>query len=96
MSIKKSNPNVEIVLMTPTYNDEGTGVQSCLDPYCKNVIELALKYIDMHKLWMEHLIVGSDNYGQRNWLSGAIGDTCHFSKKGAANAAEFIFSELDK
>lgn len=98
--LMKSNPNAEIVLMTPTYNDGGTGTQSCLDTYCEKVIELArqkgLRYIDMHKLWMEHLIVGSDNYGQRDWLSGAIGDTCHFSKKGASDAAKFIFSELDK
>ena len=98
--LKNSNPNAEIVLMTPTYNDEGTGTQSCLDTYCEKVIELArqkgFQYIDTHKLWMEHLIVGSDNYGQRDWLSGAIGDTCHFSKKGAANAANYIFSELDK
>ena len=98
--LKKGNPNAEIVLMTPTYNDNGTSAQSCLDPYCEKVIELARKngfqYIDMHKLWMEHLIVGSENYGQRDWLSGAEGDSCHFSKKGAADAAKFIFSELDK
>ena len=49
----------------------------------------------MYKLWMEHLIVGSHNYGQRDWLSGAIGDTCHFSEISAANAPGFIFSELD-
>ena len=83
--LKKSNPNAEIVLMTPTYNDEGTCTQSRLDNYCEKVIELARKngfqYIDTHKLWMEHLIVESDNYGQRDWLSGAIGDTCHFPKK---------------
>lgn len=55
---KNSNRNAEIVLMTPTYNDEGTDTQSCLDPYCEEVIELArqkgLRYIDMHKPWMEH------------------------------------------
>lgn len=98
--LKNSNPNAEIVLMTPSYNDEGIGTQSCLDPYCEKAIELARKngfqYIDMHKHWMEHLIVGSENYGQRDWLSGAEGDLCHFSQKGAADAAKYIFSELDK
>ena len=96
--LKNSNPKAEIVLMPPTYNDGGTGAQSCLDPYCEKVIELAqrngLQYIDTHRLWMEHLIVGSDNYGQRDWLSGATGDSCHFSKKGANYTAEYIFSNL--
>ena len=96
--LKKSNPNAEIVLMTPTYNDNGTSAQSCLDPYCEKVIELAqrngLQYIDTHRLWMEHLIVGSDNYGQRDWLSGAKGDSCHFSQKGAKDTAQYIFSNL--
>lgn len=96
--LKNSNPTAEIVLMTPTYNDNGTSTQSCLDPYVRKVIKLAeengFKYIDLHKAWMEHLIVGSNNYGQRDWLSGAEGDSCHFSKKGAKDAAEYIFSNL--
>ena len=39
--LKNSNPTAEIVLMTPTYNDNGTSTQSCLDPYVRKVIKLA-------------------------------------------------------
>ena len=96
--LKKSNPTAELVLITPTYNDEGRDTVSSLDPYSKKVIELAektgLKYIDLHMVWMEHLVVGSENYGQRDWLSGTAGDFCHFSQKGASETARYLFLNL--
>ena len=95
--LKENNPTAEIVLMTPTYNDQGIDTHSCLDAYSNMVIQLAndkgFKYIDLHKLWMEHLIVGSDNCGQRDRLSSCTGDACLFSKKGAEATAQF-FSEI--
>lgn len=96
--IKKENSNAEIVFMTPTYNDLGEDASSSLDAYSDMVIKLATEencqIIDTHKLWMEHLIVGSENYGQRDWLSGVNGDYCHFSPKASIATAEFIFSKL--
>ena len=45
---------------------------------------------------MKHLIVGTENYGQREWLSCIEGDSCHFSPVGSIKTAEFIFNELIK
>ncbi len=98
--LKNTNSNAKIILMTPTYNDTGMYETSGLEPYCEMVKKLAIQkgcfLIDTHKLWMEHLIIGSEHYGQREWLSGKQGDSCHFSPEGSKATAQFIFSELLK
>lgn len=96
--IRKENSNSEIVLLTPTYNDSGESIKSTLDNYSKMVKRLAnevgCQVIDTHEFWMNHLVVGTENYGQREWLSGKKGDFCHFSPAGSSATAEFIFNEL--
>ena len=56
--------------MTPTYNDGGKTSASSLDYYSDKIKLLAEEIdsllIDTHKLWMDHLIVDSENYGQRD------------------------------
>lgn len=96
--IKKRNPQCALVLMTPSYNDWGRIAESHLEPYCDRVKELAgefcLPIIDVHKLWMEHLIPGSEHFGQRDWLSDSEKDACHPTPLGAEVMASFIFSQL--
>lgn len=98
--IQKENPDTEIVLLTPSYNDSGDKTESRLDPYCARVHELAKEYgldlIDVHALWMNHLEVGGEHYGQGDWLSDCKGDMCHPSPKGAEMTARFIFEEFMK
>lgn len=98
--IKENNPNADIVLLTPTYNDSGKSEISQLKPYSDMVKKLAkeenCQLIDTHEFWMKHLIVGTENYGQRDWLSGKEGDYCHFSPVGSLETAKFIFNELIK
>ncbi len=96
--IKESSPDSKLVLMTPTYNDRGESDKSHLEPYCEAVKRVAdefgLKLIDTHKLWMEHLVVGAAHYGQRDWLSDKVGDSCHFSPAGSLATANFIVESM--
>ncbi len=98
--LKQTNPTAKLVFMTPSYNDHGISDKSVLDPYCEKIKQLAEEkaaaLIDVHKLWMEHLIIGAEHYGQGSWLSGVKGDSCHFSPEGSRATAEFIFEELTK
>ena len=50
--------------------------------------------IDTHSLWMSHLVLNSYNYGQRDWLSGVDGDSCHMSPRGSAETGRYIFNNL--
>lgn len=97
--LASDTPSAEIILMTPTYNDFGETAESHLEPYVEKMRRVAeekgYQLIDTHRLWMEHLIVGSENYGQRDWLSGKRGDSCHMSPEGSLKTAEFIFEKLD-
>ncbi len=96
--IKESAPTAKLVLMTPTYNDRGESAESHLEPYCDAVKRVAdefgLKLIDTHKLWMEHLVVGAEHYGQQDWLSNKVGDSCHFSPTGSFATAKFIVESM--
>lgn len=96
--IKRKNPKSRIVFMTPTYNDTGASLKSCLDPYSDKMKQLAQEtdsfLIDTHKLWMEHCQLNSENYGQRDWLSGVEGDACHFSPVGSIETGKFIFNAI--
>lgn len=96
--IKLKNPDARIVFMTPTYNDPGTSVKSCLDTYSDKMKQLSEEtnsyLIDTHKLWMEHCRLNSDNYGQGDWLSGVEDDSCHFSPVGSIETGRFIFNSL--
>lgn len=84
--IKTAMPNTDIILMTPTYNDLGISQESSLDSYANAMISIAkerqIPVIDLHKMWMEHMLIGGDNYGQGAWLSGRKGDCCHPSPQG--------------
>lgn len=92
--IKSAMPSADIILMTPTYNDIGTSLESSLDVYAAEMRLAAenhcLPVIDLHKLWLEHMTVGGDNYGQGDWLSGRKGDCCHPAAKGHEAIADEI------
>ena len=96
--LKENNPDAEIVFMTPTYNDRGLENKSRLDSYSDKMKQLAKEtgsfLVDTHKLWMDHCVVNSENYGQRDWLSDVEGDSCHFSPKGSIETAKFIFNSI--
>ena len=50
--------------------------------------EKCLPLVDLHALWMQHLVVGGPLNGQGDWL---VSDKCHPSDKGhAAIAAEIL------
>lgn len=93
-----TNQKAVKVFMTPTWNDDGDKCTSCLEPYSDKVKLIAkekgLQCIDTHALWMSHLKIGTENYGQRDWLSNVKGDKCHFSAVGSTATADFIFNEL--
>ena len=93
--IQRRNPETAILLLTPSYNDLGQSERSCLDAYSERVKEVAgefqLPLIDIHQKWMEHLQVGSENYGQRDWLSNQQGDSTHLSPRGAKVMAHHFF-----
>lgn len=96
--IEKVNPQADIILMTPTYNDFGTDYTSTVDPYAKKMLCVATKrnvpVIDLHELWMKHLVIGKENYGHGDWLTGNKGDTCHPSSTGHKALADFIFNSI--
>ena len=95
--LRKTNPDAEIVYMTPTYGDEGDSKESCLDEYSDVVVKHAAEtdstLVDTHKLWMDHLIVGGENRGQGDWLDD---DPWHFSPVGSYETAKFVVDELNK
>lgn len=96
--LKITNPTAEQILITPTYNDSGKTATSCLDPYSDKVIQVAneeeLLCIDAHTIFMNHLVVGAENYGQQDWLSDVAGDSAHLSPKGSCVLAELIYNNL--
>ena len=93
--IEESDPNADVIFMTPTYYDYGTEPVSRLDPYADAMQavakERAVPVIDLHRLWMEHLVIGGEQYGQGDWLNG---DRCHPSDKGHAAIGEEIARNL--
>ena len=96
--IEVAMPDTDIVLMTPTYNDLGDSTKSCLDNYSDVMKQIAVKrnipVIDLHSQWMEHLVVGAENYGQSDWLTGRRGDSTHPSDIGAKEIADVIYKVL--
>ncbi len=94
--IAKSNPNADVILMTPTVNDDHTKkTSSQLDIYATKMKEVAAEWgipvIDLHKLWMDHVDKNAANYGSGDWLTTKVGDLCHPSPKGhEAIAKEMI------
>ena len=87
-AIENGEPDADVILMTPTYNDRGETNESHLAPYVAEMRricnERAIPIIDQHRLWMEHMTVGGENYGQGDWLCGVNGDSCHPCDKGHA------------
>ena len=96
--IESAMPNTDIVLITPTYNDLGDSSDSCLDDYSAMMKQIAMErsipVIDLHSQWMEHLVVGAENYGQGDWLTGRRGDSTHPSDVGAKAMADVIYQTL--
>lgn len=93
--IEAGAPDADVIFMTPTYNDTGLSAESTVDAYAEAMIGVAkdrdIPVVDLHKLWMEHLTVGGECYGQGDWLCGRLGDCCHPSDLGHAEiAAEMI------
>lgn len=90
-SIEAAHPDADIILMTPTYYDRGTERKSCLDPYADAMKAVAsernVPMIDLHRLWMDHMCLNGENYGQGSWLNG---DRCHPSDEGHAAIAHEI------
>ena len=76
--IERTHLDADIVLMTPTYYDYGTERASRLDPYVAEMKAIAttrkIPLVDLHALWMDHLVIGADHYGQGDWLDT---DRCH-------------------
>ena len=96
--IECAMPNSDIILVTPSYHDHGTTAESHLDPYADEMkrvaMERSIPVIDLHDAWMRHLVVGGENYGQGNWLSGVNGDCCHPGDEGHKAIAEILESEM--
>ncbi len=94
-AILEKTPDADIVFLTPTYYDYGTEQKSRLDPYADAMKAVAaereIPVIDLHQLWLDHLVVGGEQYGQGDWLNG---DRCHPSDKGHAAIAEEIARNL--
>lgn len=98
--VENKTNGAEIVLMTPTYNDLGDSLKSCLDPYSRKVREIAEEkhclLIDLHQMWMDHLVLGSGNFGQRDWLGAVNGDSTHPTPLASEVMAQKIVSEIFK
>lgn len=92
--IEKKMPDTDIILVTPSFHDSGLTTESHLDPYADEMKRVAsdrnIPVIDLHKVWMEHLIEGGENYGQGNWLSGVKGDCCHPGDEGHKAIADIL------
>lgn len=91
-------PDTAIVLMTPTYNDLGKEPISVLREYCEKVFILAKEYnlplLDMHDMWMKHLVPGEKNFGQGDWLSNNPRDSAHATPKAHEIMAQKIMDLL--
>ena len=96
--IEQGMSDTDIILVTPSYNDLGLSDESCLDGYSDMMKSVARKrnipVIDLHKVWMEHLVVGGENYGQGDWLTGNKGDSCHPCDKGHAVIADVLIKNI--
>jgi len=98
--IRQAHPAADVILITPTWCDDGLENKSVLDPYAEEMLALAAEEkvpcLDMHKLWMEHLVIGGKNFGQGDWLLDE-GDRCHPGDTGYAAFADallrFLFEE---
>ncbi len=93
--IEHAHPDADIVLMTPTYYDYGTERVSRLDPYVHEMKQIAaarhIPLVDLHALWMDHLVIGADHNGQGDWLDT---DRCHPTDAGHAAMGREIARHL--
>lgn len=96
--LKNRLPDTAIVLLTPTYNCHGILEESCLEAYCDKMRKLSsdsrVPLIDVHELWMQHLIPGSEHFRQHDWLSEISYDACHPTPIGVEMTAKWIFEKL--
>ena len=90
-----TNPMADVILMTPTYYHDGSAKESYLDLYAEKMIEVAkereLPLIDLHKTWMDHMVVGGAGNGQGDWLPF---DKCHPGDLGHRLMGEEILENL--
>ncbi len=95
--IRQAHPGVDIIFLTPTWRDYGTEHKSTIDAHAAAMIEFAneqgIPYVDMHKMWMDHLVIGEKNFGQGDWLVDG-GDRCHPSDAGHAAMAEELLKNM--
>lgn len=91
--IETYNKDADVIFMTPTWYDHGDSKQSVLDAYAEQMKLLAqergIPVIDMHRMWLDHLTLGGENYGQGDWL---VCDRCHPGDVGHAAMAEKMIS----
>ena len=74
--IYAAHPEADVILMTPTYvGQDGSSLRMHVNAMKALAEERQIALIDLNKLWMDHWIKGSENYGQREWLKE--GDSCH-------------------
>jgi lysophospholipase L1-like esterase len=95
--IEAADPWADIIFMTPTFNDYGTSPVSTLDPYVTVMKAVAdqrhIPIIDLHRLWMDHLVIGAPNSGQSDWLCSPD-DHCHPGDLGHKVIADYILNAL--
>ncbi len=91
----KTNPEADLIFMTPTYHHDGKTADSDLTPYAEAMKEVAreegIPCIDLHQKWMNHMIIGGEGNGQGDWLKC---DKCHPSDRGHRVMAEQILEDF--
>ncbi len=89
-----TQPETDIILMTPTSTGEGKSEGSPLDDYSEAMKALAaekgLAVIDVHEEWMKHYTPGGPGYGMGN----LVADMWHPADPGYKLIADKILSDL--
>ena len=95
--LNTENPGADLVFMTPTCGGDGLSKNDSVDPYAdamkEHAEETGYMLIDTHKLWMDHLEIGAEHCGQKEWLNH---DPWHYTAAGGIATGNFIFEELNK
>ena len=93
--IYAAHPDAEVILMTPTYvGKDGSTLRMHANAMRALAEERQIALIDLNKLWMDHWIEGSENYGQRDWLNSGVEDSCHPSDIGHEAIADEMIRAL--
>ncbi len=93
--IYAAHPDADVILMTPTYvGQDGSTLRMHANAMRALAEERQIALIDLNKLWMDHWIEGSENYGQRDWLNSGVEDSCHPSDIGHEAIADEMIRAL--